>query len=86
MTGSASMDSSAPAEPAVVVKTVDNGPYQVKGPVKIVDHENNVYEIGPGRTRLLCRCGFSEKKPLCDGSHARQGFVAKERATTKVTE
>ncbi|WP_233620640.1 CDGSH iron-sulfur domain-containing protein [Amycolatopsis sp. WAC 01416] len=60
-------------EPAVVVKVVNNGPYQVKGPVRLVDHDNNEYEID-GRTQLLCRCGHSAKKPFCDGAHVRVGF------------
>ncbi|MER7011897.1 CDGSH iron-sulfur domain-containing protein [Saccharopolyspora sp. NPDC000359] len=80
------MGESNPADPPVVVKVVDNGPYQVKGPVRIVDHENNAYELGPGRTRLLCRCGLSAKKPFCDGSHAREGFAAADRATPAETQ
>ncbi|MFJ8819672.1 CDGSH iron-sulfur domain-containing protein [Amycolatopsis thermoflava] len=75
------MSEQLPAEPAVVIKTVDNGPYQVKGPIRLVDHDNNVYDLGPGRTKLLCRCGMSEKKPFCDGAHARNGFVAAERSS-----
>lgn len=71
-------------EPTVVIKTVDNGPYQVKGPVRVVDHDNNAYDLGPGKTQLLCRCGLSAKKPFCDGSHARQGFSAAERAKPSV--
>ncbi|GAA4867332.1 CDGSH iron-sulfur domain-containing protein [Saccharopolyspora cebuensis] len=70
----------SPDEPPVVIKAVDNGPYQVKVPVRVIDHENNAYDLGPGRTRLLCRCGLSATKPLCDGSHARGGFAAAERA------
>ncbi|MFI5562726.1 CDGSH iron-sulfur domain-containing protein [Amycolatopsis japonica] len=62
-------------EPAVVIKVVDNGPYQVKGPVRLVDHDDNEYEIS-GRTHLLCRCGNSAKKPFCDGAHVRTGFTA----------
>ena len=68
-------------EPAVVIKTVDNGPYQVKGPVRLVDHENNVYDLGGRRTHLLCRCGLSARKPFCDGAHARSGFDAAGRVT-----
>jgi uncharacterized Fe-S cluster protein YjdI/CDGSH-type Zn-finger protein len=54
-----------------------NGPLYVRGQVRIV---------GPGRlliredTRMaLCRCGHSENKPFCDGSHLRAGF----RTTTE---
>lgn len=65
----------------VVIKTVENGPYQVKGPVRVVDPDNNAFHLGPGRTAMLCRCGMSSKKPFCDGSHARNGFTAGERTT-----
>ncbi|MEU4250366.1 CDGSH iron-sulfur domain-containing protein [Amycolatopsis sp. NPDC026612] len=51
-------------EPAVVIKIVDNGPYQVKGPIKVVDHVGNEYQL-TGRTQLLCRCGRSANKPFC---------------------
>jgi CDGSH iron-sulfur domain-containing protein 3 len=70
-------ESSAP--PAVVIKTVDNGPYQVKGPIRLVDHDNNVYDLEGRRTHLLCRCGKSATKPFCDGTHKREGFEAAER-------
>ncbi|UUV30017.1 CDGSH iron-sulfur domain-containing protein [Amycolatopsis roodepoortensis] len=62
-------------EPAVVVKVVNNGPYQVKGPIRLVDHDGGEYEPA-GRTQLLCRCGHSAKKPFCDGAHVRTGFTA----------
>ena len=34
-----------------------------------------------GRTVIsLCRCGFSENKPFCDGSHGRHGFQSSVEA------
>jgi CDGSH-type Zn-finger protein len=70
-------------EPTVVIKTVDNGPYQVKGPIKLVDHAGNEYELGGRRTQLLCRCGRSATKPFCDGARARTGFDAAGRVDTE---
>jgi CDGSH-type Zn-finger protein len=69
------MERSHGSEP-VVIKTVENGPYQVKGPVRVLDHTGAEYELGPGRTQVLCRCGLSKDKPFCDGSHVRNQWVA----------
>lgn len=65
--------------PDVTVKAINSGPYQIKGPVTVVDHDGKEYELGNRRTVLLCRCGASNKKPFCDGTHARIGFEATER-------
>lgn len=56
------------------IKVTKNGPYLVSGDVELVDSDGNVVE------RLakaaLCRCGHSESKPFCDGSHRTFGFEA----------
>jgi CDGSH-type Zn-finger protein/uncharacterized Fe-S cluster protein YjdI len=54
------------------ITPLPNGPLQLSGSVEICS--------GTGRTVFrtqsarLCRCGASETKPFCDGSHARVGF------------
>ena len=64
-----------PPEPQPEDTTIEarpNGPLYLRGHVRI---------MGPGGhliredTRVaLCRCGQSENKPFCDGSHRRVGF------------
>jgi CDGSH-type Zn-finger protein len=63
----------------VKISALDNGPYLVKGPIALVDAEGS--EFGVERATIaLCRCGGSTKKPICDGTHSRVGFVAAQRA------
>lgn len=52
----------------------DNGPLRIEGDMTIVDPTGKAFGLA-GRTVIsLCRCGHSQNKPFCDGSHARQGF------------
>jgi CDGSH-type Zn-finger protein len=52
-----------------------DGPYILRGNFRITDQEGN--EIDPGRrTVALCRCGRSQIKPFCDGTHKLIGFRA----------
>jgi CDGSH-type Zn-finger protein len=56
------------------VTVLNNGPLRIEGDMQICDAIGNAYGLA-GRTVIsLCRCGLSENKPFCDGSHARQGF------------
>ncbi len=52
----------------------ENGSVRVTGTVDFVDAEGNV--IKSATNFSLCRCGHSEEKPFCDGSHRAHGFVA----------
>ena len=58
-----------------------DGPLRVEGEdIRIVDEAGNRYDLA-GRTAVsLCRCGQSEKKPFCDGSHVKVGFAAESAA------
>lgn len=52
-----------------IVRLCENGPLAVRAPVLI--------DGRPAGLRVsLCRCGGSHRKPLCDGSHAENGFQA----------
>jgi CDGSH-type Zn-finger protein len=61
-----------------VVTVQDNGPYRIKGPVKIVTPTGEPF-VFEGEQVWLCRCGHSENKPFCDGSHKRVGFSSMPR-------
>ena len=64
---------------AVRIKVRANGPYLVTGPVTVVDADGNPYRVDEPNV-ALCRCGGSQSKPFCDGSHKTNGFAADERA------
>ena len=52
-----------------------DGPLLVRGPFKLFDQDGN--EIDARRkTIALCRCGKSQLKPFCDGTHKLIGFRA----------
>jgi CDGSH-type Zn-finger protein len=64
----------------VTIKAREHGPFLVTGPVTLTDHLGNVYHTAGQATIALCRCGQSQKKPFCDGSHKGCGFQAGELA------
>lgn len=56
----------------VEVTVSENGPLLVKGKLRIKDLSGNEKEKeGP---TAFCRCGASNNKPYCDGSHNSSGF------------
>jgi len=63
----------------VVIKIRENGPYLVKGRVRLIDADGNPYTVD--ENFVLCRCGGSSLKPFCDGSHRENGFSATQRST-----
>ncbi len=62
------------AEPtATRITPYRNGPYLVRGPFTMVDQEGNEIEV-KRRVVALCRCGRSQIRPFCDGTHKAIGF------------
>jgi CDGSH-type Zn-finger protein len=52
----------------------NNGPLRISGNFELKDANGKAFGLG-GRTVIsLCRCGHSNNKPFCDGSHNRVGF------------
>lgn len=70
--------------PDVKITVTENGPLSVRGPITLVDQVGNEYDVGARKRVALCRCGGSMTKPFCDGTHARVGFEAAERAERAV--
>lgn len=52
-----------------------DGPLLVRGPFVLQDQDGAPIEVGR-RTVALCRCGRSQLKPFCDGTHKVAGFRA----------
>lgn len=58
----------------------NHGPLRLEGEFNLCDAEGAPFDLG-GRTAIsLCRCGHSENKPFCDGSHKRLGFQSEVKA------
>jgi len=53
---------------------IQNGPYQVMNVPVILNVDGN--NVSSDNVTLLCRCGFSKKMPLCDGTHQEKKFNA----------
>lgn len=62
----------------IIIRCRENGPLVMPAnAVKVVDHLGNEFPIAPGKENIaLCRCGHSNNKPFCDGSHKTSGFQA----------
>ena len=58
----------------VTIKTRENGPLLVSGPITLCDHLGNNYDLTGKENIALCRCGASANKPYCDGSHKKISF------------
>jgi len=58
----------------VTITSLTDGPLEVAGEVEILAADGTL--VKETSKCYLCRCGYSAKKPFCDGSHKREGFTA----------
>lgn len=63
------------ADSPVKITPYRDGPYLVRGPFVMVDQSGNEIEV-KRRVVALCRCGRSQIRPFCDGTHKAVGFRA----------
>jgi len=76
---------------AVTIRCREHGPLVVEMPtgeafhglrLRVTDHEGREFALPVGKRAVaLCRCGQSQARPFCDGSHKNCGFAASERAS-----
>ncbi len=60
------------AATTIMIRT--DGSIRIEGDFQIVDQDGKPFGLA-GRTKIaLCRCGHSENKPFCDGTHKRINF------------
>ena len=55
-----------------IVETIPNGPLMVYGNIIVKDKDGS--ETKRSKVTAFCRCGQSQNKPYCDGTHAKAGF------------
>lgn len=69
-----STDMPASRDGAIAIEPEPNGPLQLRGQIEVLSGTGRmVCRVTQAR---LCRCGGSQTKPFCDGTHARNGFSA----------
>jgi len=56
----------------VIFKVLKNGPLEVTGKFSLKGSDGNM--IDAPNPSYLCRCGGSNNKPFCDGTHNSNGF------------
>ncbi len=65
----------------VIIRCRENGPLVVQGPIQLIDHQGNTYSLPSEKGNVaLCRCGHSQNRPFCDGSHRSCNFQSAETA------
>ena len=62
--------------PDFKVTVRSNGPLRLEGDIAIFDQDGKAFGLGGRKAVSLCRCGQSQDKPFCDGSHNKVGFTS----------
>jgi CDGSH-type Zn-finger protein len=63
------MEDKKDIKPQAIIEVLDNGPIKITGNILLRDSKKDIME-SPTEV-WLCRCGKSQNKPYCDGSHKK---------------
>lgn len=66
---------------ALSISAIPNGPLKIEGPFTLINAAGN--EVCRSSGAAMCRCGASNMKPYCDGSHIDIGFQSGDIADSK---
>jgi len=62
----------------------ENGPVRLEleegDHLEVRDHQGRPFGLAGRQALSLCRCGHSQNKPFCDGSHNKEGFASSVEA------
>ncbi|HUX67055.1 MAG TPA: CDGSH iron-sulfur domain-containing protein [Terriglobales bacterium] len=65
--------------PDVTITIRRNGSLKVEGPIRLIDSAGQEMTLPADKPVIsLCRCGHSQNKPFCDGSHKAAQFDGAE--------
>ncbi len=61
-----------PADGPLTITLRPNGPLRMSGPYTLAAPDGTTCDVADKGS--LCRCGLSQTKPMCDGSHKESDF------------
>lgn len=77
---------------SLTIRCREHGPLVVEMPtaqqfgglvLRVIDHQGQEFPLPTGKRAVaLCRCGHTQTRPFCDGSHKISGFEASDTAPT----
>ncbi len=73
------------ADETVHITVRPSGPLRVEGHIVLKDADGREWDLTGKPAISLCRCGLSEKRPFCDGAHARNGWVCETAPPENLT-